>query len=68
MRKKVKSVFEKILYAILIAFAVVSFWRGVWGLMDIYLFPSNPTLSLFSSLFIGLVILAFTHHLIKELT
>jgi hypothetical protein len=25
---------KQIVFAILIAFAVISFWRGVWGLMD----------------------------------
>jgi len=37
--------------------AIVGFWRGVRGLMDIYLFPGNPTLSLFTSITIGLIIL-----------
>ncbi|MBW3018946.1 hypothetical protein KY329_02055 [Candidatus Woesearchaeota archaeon] len=58
---------KKIMFAILIAFAVVSFWRGVWGLMDEYLFPNHYQLSLWCSLFIGLGILFLTEHAIKEL-
>jgi len=29
------------LHAVMIATAVVFFWRGAWGLMDLYLIPSN---------------------------
>ncbi|MCD6414223.1 MAG: hypothetical protein J7L23_01185 [Candidatus Diapherotrites archaeon] len=55
------------LFAIIIAFAVISFWRGVWGLMDEYLFPNDYQLSLWFSLFLGLVILVITHYVTKEL-
>jgi hypothetical protein len=57
----------KLLFAIIIAFAVISFWRGVWGLMDEYLFPNNYTLSLVSSLILGLAILIITNYATKEL-
>ena len=65
--KKIKKRKSKIMFAILIAFAVVLFWRGSWGLMDEYLFPSNYRLSLWTSLFLGLIILILTRHAIKEL-
>jgi len=55
------------IFAILIAFAVISFWRGIWGLMDEYLFPDNYQLSLWVSLFLGLGILISTHYATKEL-
>jgi hypothetical protein len=58
---------NKIIFAIIIAFAVISFWRGVWGLMDEYLFPNNYTLSLVSSLVLGLAILIITNYATKEL-
>lgn len=58
---------KQVLFAILIAFAVVSFWRGVWGLMDEFLFPNNHNLSLITSVVVGLIILVFTRHAIKEL-
>lgn len=64
---KKKRTFRKIFYTILLAFAIVSFWRGIWGLMDLYLFPNNYTLSLLVSVFIGLTILYTTKHIIGEL-
>lgn len=54
-------------FAIVIAIAVVCFWRGIWGLLDVYLFPDNYVLSLWISLGIGLAILAITHYVVKEL-
>lgn len=58
---------KKVLYAVLIAFAVVAFWRGAWGLMDVYLLPNDYALSSWISVLIGLVILIFTESAIKEL-
>ncbi|MEW6592630.1 MAG: hypothetical protein AB1305_02960 [Candidatus Hadarchaeota archaeon] len=37
--------------------AVVMLWRGLWGLMDIYLFPNNRKKSYWASFIIGLVII-----------
>ncbi len=58
---------QQIGFAVIIAFAVVCFWRGVWGLMDEYLFPANRVLSLWTSLILGLLILVLTHYATKEL-
>ena len=55
------------LYAVIIGFAVIAFWRGVWGLLDIFLFPNDYVLSLVSSLIIGVIILYLTKHLIRGL-
>jgi hypothetical protein len=57
-----EKVFEKansidILIIVVTSLAVVSFWRGVWGLMDVYLFPEDPTLSFLISIIIGLAML-----------
>jgi Fuseless len=43
--------------AIIIVLAIIMFWRGVWGLLDTYLFPGYPTLSHLVSAVIGVVIL-----------
>lgn len=59
---------HQILVALLIGFAVIAFWRGIWGLLDIYLFPSDYRLSLWASMILGLLILAGTHYTVKELT
>jgi len=61
-KKRVKKAF----YAVLIGFAIIAFWRGLWGLMDEYLLPANYLLSLWISMSLGLIILIFTHHLVKE--
>jgi hypothetical protein len=45
--------------------AIVSIWRGVWGLMDMYLLPESPTLSLIISIVVGLMIL-FTIAFIRK--
>ena len=52
---------------ILIAGAVIMFWRGVWGLMDIYLFPNNLTLSYSISFIASLLLFIFVvrHHITR---
>ena len=65
--KKIKTR-HKIIFSIIIGLAVISFWRGVWGLLDVYLFPNNYPLSLWLSVLIGILILAITGYVIKELT
>lgn len=38
--KKLKR-HHQVVFAIIIGVAVVSFWRGVWGFLDLYLFPQK---------------------------
>lgn len=64
MGYKKKRSFRHISYILLIAFAIVSFWRGVWQLSDLYLFPDNPLLSNLISLIMGILILYLTKHMI----
>lgn len=64
---KKESHIKKIIYTIIIAFAVVSFWRGVWGLMDLYLFPQNHLISYSISLILGILILSLNKNLIDRL-
>jgi len=63
---KMKS-HHQIIFAVIIAFAVIAFWRGAWGLLDEYLLPSHYVLSLWVSLIIGIAILLSTHYATKEL-
>ena len=63
MKKRKKS----ILFVILVGTAVVLFWRGAWGLMDVLIFPNNEILSYLSSLVTGLLILYITHTIVDEL-
>lgn len=42
---------------VVIVLAIITFWRGVWGLLDIYLFPGSPVLSNLVSIALGILIL-----------
>ncbi len=52
--------------AICLVVAIVSLWRGIWGLSDNYLFRENEVLSYFASIVIGLVILGYAHYRIRQ--
>jgi len=60
--------FRHIIFALIAGFAIVAFWRGVWGLLDIYLLPANAALSMWVSVAIGVIILIVTHDVVKGLT
>ncbi|MBI5803071.1 hypothetical protein HY448_00065 [Candidatus Pacearchaeota archaeon] len=62
-----KTHLREVFHTLLIAFAIVSFWRGTWGLMDLYLFPENHLVSFWISILIGVVILYSTQNLFKRL-
>ena len=64
--KKEKPI-KKIFLTIIIGVAIVCFWRGTWGLLDVYLFPNNYMMSSWASFIISLVILKITHYLHKGL-
>ena len=55
-----------VIFALLIAFAVISFWRGIWGLWDIYILPNDYKTSLWLSFVVGLGILVLTQYAVKE--
>ena len=65
--RKEKSGFKHFATVLVTAAAVVFFWRGVWGILDHYLFPENPMLSYLSSLLLGLFILWLDDKEISEL-
>ncbi len=72
MRKKVNAknhlTTRQVLYALLIGTSLIMVWRGVWGLLDIYFFPNDKTISLVLSVVIGILILSLTRKIVKELT
>jgi hypothetical protein len=59
--------FKNATLTLLLAFAIVSFWRGIWGLMDLYLLPNNPSLSFSLSAVIGIGIIYSVKHKINIL-
>ena len=58
---------RKLVFAIVIGIAVVSFWRGAWGLMDELIISSNYLLSSVISFVAGIIILMVTHYATREL-
>ncbi len=48
---------NKLIYSLLEAFVFVTIWRGTWGLLDKYLFPSSPQISYITSIVIGITLL-----------
>lgn len=58
--------FKGRLYAIVIAIGIISFWRGLWGLLEIYIFPNNPEASYLVTLLVGLVLLLLTEQVIDQ--
>lgn len=55
------------LNGLVILFAIIMLWRGVWGLLDTYLFPGSPTLSYVSGIVLGAVILYLDNFSIDNL-
>ncbi len=54
-------------YSIFIGISIIMFWRGLWGLMDLYLFPDNHLLSYLVSVFLGLFLLYINDFRLKEI-
>ena len=61
------SYFRQIIFALIAGFAIVAFWRGVWGLMDVLFFPNDHFLSVLASALLGIIILVLTGYLHKGL-
>ncbi len=55
------------LNAVIIVIGIIMFWRGVWGLIDLYLFPDSPFFSHLLSILLGIFILYLDGFSIKDL-
>lgn len=55
------------LYYIVTGSAVIAAWRGMWGLLDLYVFPDNLALSYLVSTILGIAILYINDFSISEL-
>lgn len=42
---------------LVVILAIIMLWRGVWGLLDTYLFPGSPVFSYLVSIALGALIL-----------
>lgn len=58
---------HQLLFAIIITFAVVCLWRGIWGLLDIFIFPDNLFLSYSITCLVGIAIMALANLSIDKL-
>jgi len=66
MVKKKNDRLKKLVVALVVGLAIVSFWRGAWQLMDLYVFPGDYVLSNVVSLVVGFVVLVLTHRVVRE--
>ena len=66
MFKKIKKNHPNI-YSIIIGASIIMFWRGLWGLMDLYVFPCNEMLSYVTTAVIGLLLLFLNDFRLKEI-
>jgi hypothetical protein len=62
--KKLKT-HHQLIWSLIIATALVSVWRGIWGLMDLFIFPSSKLISVITSLTIGIIIFIVIHYKLK---
>jgi hypothetical protein len=37
--------------------AIIIIWRGIWGILDLFIFPNNPLLSYLTSTIFGFALL-----------
>jgi hypothetical protein len=58
---------NKLIHILFAAIAVVFFWRGIWGLLDMFFLPTNPLVSNLISVVVAFVILYFDDFHLKEL-
>ncbi len=47
--------------------AVVLIWRGIWGTMDLFVFPNHPFLSYLTSTVLGIILLMIDGNGLEDL-
>lgn len=57
---------HQLIFSLLIVTGVTCVWRGIWGILDIYLFPGVPILSYVLSFIIGVLVIAGTHYTVDS--
>jgi hypothetical protein len=66
-RKKQHSKFRHIAESLLVGTGLILLWRGIWGILDIYLFPNERILSYAISIGLGLLVLLIDDLELNEL-
>lgn len=54
-------------FSLIIVSGMICMWRGIWGLLDLYLVPDMPGLSFALSLLVGIIIISTTHYTIEKI-
>jgi len=54
-------------YSIIVGSAIILYWRGIWGIIDTYLFPNNDLLSYTVSLILGIFLLWVNDFSLREM-
>lgn len=60
------DIWKKRIEAFLTGAAIILFWRGVWNISDLFLFPGDHMMSAFASLFIGMGILILMRNFVNQ--
>jgi len=54
-------------FSLIIVSGMICMWRGIWGLLDLYLVSDMPGLSFALSLLVGIIIISTTHYTIEKI-
>ena len=57
---------KQMIEAFIVAAGIILFWRGVWHLADVFVFPHDYTLSAWVSLIVGGLMLVLTKNFVKQ--
>jgi len=66
MFKKIKKHTPNV-HSIIVGTSIILFWRGIWGIMDLYVFPGNKLLSYLIPGVLGLLLLFLNDFKLKEI-
>lgn len=64
---RIPNIHRKNIHTIIVVFAVVMIRRGLWGILDKFLFPNNELLSYIISAGLGILILLFDDEELEDL-
>lgn len=58
---------HQLIFSLIVVSGVTALWRGIWGLLDIYLLPGSPSVSFTLSIILGVVVIVATHYTIDKI-
>ena len=67
MKRGYSSKFQNAIESTIIAVAVVFIWWGIWGLLDLYLFPNNFIFKHVLAIVLGFIILLLSKRSLGEI-